>query len=234
MIMTSEKGKLNQKSLPERTADGILNMLHLRNYQVGAKLPNELQLASYFEVSRSTVRAAIALLQEKKILRVERGSGTYVADFKGKEDPDVDPLGLSLIYDKEKMALDLLDLRLMIEPRCALLAAQNASRRDRELLIKLCDEFDVLAASGASYVEKDMEFHQAIANCSGNLVIHNLIPYIHQMQVLTDRISSERRRQETAKEHRQIAEAIRDRRGADAFDAMQHHLNVIRNRFGRV
>lgn len=47
---------INQKSLPERTADAIAVMLNTENYSVGAKLPNELQMAERFEVSRSTIR----------------------------------------------------------------------------------------------------------------------------------------------------------------------------------
>ena len=49
---------VNQKSLPERTADAIVSMLHMENYKAGAKLPNELQMAQRFEVSRSTIRLA--------------------------------------------------------------------------------------------------------------------------------------------------------------------------------
>lgn len=225
------KDKLNTKSLPRRTADAIINLLHTENYRIGAKLPNEPELAEMFEVSRSTIRAALSILREKGIVYTRRGSGTFVADYRRENDPEYDPLGLSLVYDKRKLAMDLLDVRLMIEPRCAMLAAQNADARDIEKLIQICDEFDALVAAGKSYVEKDMEFHLAVANCSGNPVIHGLIPYIHQMQILTNRIAPRRRQMATASEHRRIAEAIRNRRGADAYDLMQFHLNIIRERF---
>lgn len=223
--------RLNTKSLPQRTADAIVNLLHTQNLRVGAKLPGEQELAAKFEVSRSTVRAALSILREKGILRTERGAGTFVADYRNGSDTEYDPLGLSLIYDKKKLVMDLLDVRLMIEPRCALLAAQNAVSRDIETLFHICDEFDALIAAGKSYVDMDMEFHLAVANCSGNPVLHNLIPYIHQMQILTNRIAPRRRQLATASEHRKIAEAIRDRRGADAYDLMQFHLNIIRERF---
>ena len=50
--------KVNQKSLPERTADAVMSMLHHENYGVGQKLPNEIKMAERFEVSRSTIRQA--------------------------------------------------------------------------------------------------------------------------------------------------------------------------------
>ena len=219
--------KVNQKSLPERTADSIMSMLHHENYGVGQKLPNEIRMAERFEVSRSTIRQAEKILEQRGILDIERGAGTFVSGSMGMNE---DPLGFSLIYDKTKLARDLLELRLLIEPKSASLAAQNAKRQDTELLFRLCDELEAMVAAGENYVRKDMEFHQAVANCSQNAAIHNLIPYIHQMLVLHDSISTNRHMEETVKEHRRIARAIAQRRGADAYDAMEYHLMVIRSR----
>lgn len=229
--MQVKKEPVNRKSLPERTADTLISMLHSENYRVGARLPSEPVLAERCEVSRSTLRMALDILRERGIIYTERGVGTFVADFGKKSEAEYDPLGLSMIYDKRKLALDLLDIRMLIEPKCALLASQNARHHDVEVLMRICDEFDSLVSSGQGYVQKDMEFHQAIANCSGNLVVPNLIPYIHQMQLLTERISPRRRREDTSAEHRRIAEAIVNHRGADAYDLMQYHLSVIRERF---
>lgn len=222
-----EINTVNQKSLPERTADAIVAMLHMENYKSGAKLPNEIQMAQRFEVSRSTIRLAERLLADRDILDIQRGAGTFVSHKLGVSD---DPLGFSLIYDKEKLARDLLELRIMIEPNAAALAAQNATRRDHELLFILCDELDGIIKSGKSYIKKDMEFHQAVANCSGNTAIHNLIPYIHQMQALYDSVSSTRHPRETVPEHREIALAISEHRGIDARNAMEYHLLSIRKR----
>lgn len=220
--------KINQKKLPERTADAILYMLHSENYKVGAKLPNEMKLAERFEVSRSTIREAIRILQQEGILYTEKGSGTFLKKIDSNQ--ETDPLGLSLVYDKKKLMADLLEIRILIEPRCAMLAAQNATRHDIDLLKRISEELEAKVENGESYVEKDVEFHQAIANCSGNLVIHNLIPYIHQSQILTDVISENRGKLSTVKEHRKIVEAIERRRGADAYDSMLFHLNKIREK----
>ena len=221
---------VNQKSLPERTADAIVSMLHMENYIAGTKLPNELQMAQRFEVSRSTIRLAEQFLARQGILDIQRGAGTFVSSKLGVSD---DPLGFSLVYDKKKLTRDLLELRIMIEPRAAALAAQNASRKDCELLFTLCDELDNIVHSGENYIKKDMEFHQAVANCSGNTAIHNLIPYIHQMQALYDSVAGTRRPRETAPEHREIAIAISHHKGVDAYNAMEYHLISIRKRIGK-
>ena len=72
--------KVNQKSLPERVADAIMTMLHMENYSVGSKLPNEYALAERFEVSRSTLRQAEKLLESRGILRIERGAGVFLSE----------------------------------------------------------------------------------------------------------------------------------------------------------
>ena len=45
---------MRHKSLPERTAEVICDMLYRENYRIGAKLPGELKLAEMLEVSRNT------------------------------------------------------------------------------------------------------------------------------------------------------------------------------------
>ena len=219
--------KVNNRSLPERTADTLLMMIHKENLTAGMRLPNEHTLASQLEVSRSTLRAAIKILADQNILRVERGSGTYVSQQFGMSG---DPLGLSAVYDKRKLVSDLLQIRLMVEPNTALLAAQYAKKQEISLLYHLCGEMEAEGLSPQEIIEKDMAFHQMIADCSRNSVIYHLLPMIHQMQILYDYVFPKRHREETNLEHRRIVEAIENRDGAGAKERMQYHLLVIRAR----
>ncbi len=221
--------KVNNRSLPERTADTILMMIHRENLTAGMRLPNEHILASQLEVSRSTLRAAIRILTEQNILRVERGSGTFVSEQFGMSG---DPLGYSAVYDKKKLVADLLQIRLMVEPNTALLAAQYAKKQEVRELYRLCSEMEEDELTPQKSIEKDMAFHQMIADCSRNSVIYHLIPMIHQMQILYDYVLPKRHRKPTNLEHRRIVEAIERHDGAGAFERMQYHLLVIRTRLG--
>ena len=120
-------GEMRHKSLPERTAEVICDMLYRENYRIGAKLPGELKLAEMLEVSRNTVRQAIRILEEKGVLEVERGAGTFVSSKMGMSE---DPLGLSMIMDKARLIKDLLEVRLLIEPRIAALAAERRTQKE--------------------------------------------------------------------------------------------------------
>lgn len=68
------------KSKYQLIADEIRSKILSNEYTVGSVIPPELQLQKDYEVSRHTVRQAIALLVNEGYLRKEKGSGTYVDD----------------------------------------------------------------------------------------------------------------------------------------------------------
>jgi len=214
--------EIDGRSLTERVADSIEHMIIDGKFLLGDKLPNEFELASQLHVGRGTVREAIKTLVSRNVLRIARGSGTYVSECIGVMD---DPLGFRFMPDKKKLALDLCEVRTMIEPRLAELAAENASAVDIEELQNLCDEVTVLIRSRKLYGRKDIEFHSKIAMCAGNRVVHALIPIINQgveaFTFLTHSSSAD-----TAPiTHQQVVDAIRNRDPLAARRAMARHLS---------
>ena len=212
---------MEYKSLPQRTADIICDMIYRNNYRVGAKLPNEMELSKKLEVSRSTVRQAIHILVERNVLEVRRGAGTFVSAKLGMSE---DPLGLSMILDQKKLLKDLLEIRLLIEPRLAAMAAERRTAEDLQKLEEICIQLEAACRQGDRYFERDMEFHTFIAGCSKNLVAHSLYPAICQTIILQESEIQSRQRKQTVKQHRRIYEAIAKQKVNDAFDAMTVHL----------
>lgn len=211
---------MQHKSLPERTADVICDMLYQNNYQVGAKLPNELELAKMFEVSRNTVRQAIRILTERNVLEARRGAGTFVSSKLGMSD---DPLGLSMILDKKKLIRDLVDVRMLIEPRLAALAAENRSAEELQQMKEICSRMENMCRKGGNYYEIDMEFHTFIAGCSHNLVVHSMFPAICQAIILQES-ALEKMGEVTLRAHKRIYRAIAAGKSSEAYDAMVAHL----------
>lgn len=75
------------------------------------------------------------VLVGQKLLNIRRGAGTYVVSTTTPED---DPLGLGAVKDKNSLSLDLVDVRLMLEPGIAEMAALHATDEEIEQLEVLC------------------------------------------------------------------------------------------------
>ena len=116
----SEFSHLKNKLLAEQVEDQIYHYILDEALEPGAKLPNEFALGEKFRVGRSTIREAVKLLSSKGIVEVRQGSGTYVVTtVKGLSDP----LNLRSVQDKNALAFDLVNVRLLLEPGIAEMAA---------------------------------------------------------------------------------------------------------------
>lgn len=214
-----------RKPLSEQIEDELFYYILEKPIPVGEKIPNEFELGEQFKVGRSTVREAVKGLVSKGILEVRRGSGTFVVSTSSI---DNDPLGLSKLEDKYKLALELFDVRLMLEPEIASQAAENASAEDMEELVRLCDETEALYLAGKNHTQKDVEFHTCIARCSGNRVVEMLIPVINTAVITFANLTHRKLMQETIETHRAVAEAIVAGDPVGAKCAMVMHLTYNR------
>ena len=157
----SEFSHLKNKLLAEQVEDQIYHYILDEALEPGAKLPNEFALGEKFRVGRSTIREAVKLLSSKGIVEVRQGSGTYVVTtVKGLSDP----LNLRSVQDKNVLAFDLVNVRLLLEPGIAEMAAQNATPEDIERLRRLCERVEAKIHEGDRYIEDDIAFHTCIAD----------------------------------------------------------------------
>ncbi|MDB8801059.1 MULTISPECIES: FadR/GntR family transcriptional regulator [Romboutsia] len=217
------------KPLGETTSEKIIKLIVDENLKIGDKLPNEYELADKLGVGRSTIREAIKALVSRNILEIKRGSGTFIKC--GVAD---DPLGLMFVKDKLKLAVDLLEIRFMIEPKIASLAAINATKEDIEELSKLCDEVEELILNGIPHMEKDIEFHTAIARSSKNLVTTSLVPIINKSIAVFIDVTNTQLKNETIETHKEILNAIKNKNANEAHDAMLLHLAYNRRNINRI
>lgn len=118
----SRLSNLKSKLLAEQIQEQIYRYILETPVEVGRKLPNEFELGQRFGVGRSTIREAVKLLVSRGVLEVKQGSGTYVVST---TPVDMDPLGLREIQDKMGLALDLADVRMILEPGIAEMAAPS-------------------------------------------------------------------------------------------------------------
>ena len=219
--------KMNKKLLASQVEEELLNYIIHEPVEIGAKIPNEFELAERFGVGRSTIRETVRSLATKGILEVRRGSGTYVIS---KNTIEEDPLGLAKFKDKYKLALELSELRLILEPEIAALACEYATRVVGAEITRLCDETEQLYKAGKNHTQKDIEFHTCIARCSRNRVVELLQPIIQTAVVTFVNLTHRKLMDETIETHRAITNAILAGDSVGARCAMIMHLTHNRRK----
>ena len=209
------------RPLADQAADIIIQYIIDKDLQAGDRLPNEYELIELLHVGRSSVREAIKALASRNILEVRRGSGTYVCERCGVVE---DPLGFMFVRDKLKLTQDLFEVRYILEPEIAAMAANRATQEDIEELEVLCAEMERQVRAGELHEAVDFEFHARIAKSSGNLALRNLLPIINQSIHLHIDPENFKLKDETIEVHWEITNAIKCHDAVGARDAMIVHM----------
>lgn len=220
------------KPLLEQAADKIRLYVKEHDMQVGDKLPNEFQLAEMCDVGRSTIREAIKLLIFEGVVEVIRGSGTFIAEQKNSISED--PIGLNDDSDLCKRALDFFDVRLILEPEVAALAAANATYADCQRLREAQKAVEDCISAKRDHLKADILFHTQIAECSKNKVVHNLTEIIVKGIPVFIEITRNSFANITVDHHRAIVDAIAAGDAVGARCAMITHLNHNRKKILKV
>lgn len=224
---------IKKQNLVEQTTQQLIRFIQDNEIAVGEKLPNEAELAQQLRVSRSTLREAVRILISRNVLKVRQGSGTYVSEKRGQSS---DPFGLAFIKDKQKMISDLYDMRYILEPEIAALAARHATaeqvERMRELVKKIEQSFD---EGDQQHVQFDIELHTLISQASGNEAYSYIVPIISRSVSLFNKSYDDLAAKNfTRKIHREIIAGIAAHDQAAARDAMLVHMSNNRLVYRRV
>lgn len=194
-------------------------------YAHGEKLPAERQLADAFNASRTTVRAALDQLEGERLVVRRVGSGTFV-NFRGQNDAgDVAEL---------TSPLELIEVRLGIEPQMARLAVLNATARDLDRLREALEKMEASSVSAESFTLLDEQFHQLIAESTHNPLMLWLYRHINEIRThgqwtaMRDKVLTPARIAEYNQQHRNLYEAIRTRDVDSAVAIVTNHLHYAR------
>ena len=139
-----------------------------------------------------------------------------------------DPLGLSSVQDKTALALDLVNVRLLLEPGIAEMAANNATEEDIARLLRLCERVETKIHNGDRYIEDDIAFHTCVAESSKNMVVEQLIPIIDTAVMMFVNVTHKKLIDETIMTHRMVVDAIAAHDPIGARNAMTMHLTFNR------
>lgn len=210
-----------QPSLVEQVCARIASEIRDESGGTNGWLPPERDLALKLGVSRPVVREATKRLELQGLLEVKHGVGTKVVDKLHK--PLNGSLELLIPDDKERLR-QLVQVRFMLEPENARLAAENATTEQIAGLRAALMHLEKAKAFEAA-VEADMRFHREVAAASGNqiatLLLHSLS---EQIQSSLIRGYSRTSTENAVRQHASVLNAIEKRDAAAAAQAMREHL----------
>ncbi len=210
-------------SLVEKVCQQLAGMARKDRQGDDGWLPTERELSAQLGVSRSVVREAVKRLEMQGLLEIQHGIGIRAVDKLHK--PLSSALAL-LVPDEDERLRQLVQIRFIMEPENARLAAEHATPTQLESLAAIHEAL-VLAKDREAAVRADMDFHCAVAEASGNriagLLMVSLCDLLHaSLSRGYGRVTTE----SAIQEHRAILQAIERRAPACAVKAMTQHIQT--------
>lgn len=205
-------------------------------YPPGGKLPSEAEMLARFGVSRTVLREAFKTLTAKGLIVSRTRVGTTVLDSAHWNffDADVLTWKVSQGFDMA-FVRDLAAIRLAIEPAAAQAAAEQATEEDIARMRDCVARMGDAPGDAGEFATADLEFHKAVGQASGNVLMRSLSAVIETALLASFRMSSPVREAEVHEEsvagHSRIVDAIEARDGDGAAQAMR---DIIGHGFARL
>jgi GntR family transcriptional repressor for pyruvate dehydrogenase complex len=194
----------------------------------GDKLPAERELADQFGVSRTAIREAMKALTYSGLVVIQPGRGTFVTDISSKVVRH--SFDMLVRGSNETGIKDLIEIREILEPEIAALAAVRAGSEDIESMEEAVRAMDMAMDDPETFIEADLDFHLALAQGSNNVLIPALI------DTLVELLREHRKRAASVEggmsrgqpHHKIILAAIKNNDANAARNSMRGHLEQVR------
>lgn len=217
----------------ELIADAVRGQIARGELRPGSPLPNETELLSHFGVARPTVREALRILEAERLVEVVRGArgGARVRQ------PDIRAASghCALLLQLQGATIaDVYEVRLMLEPAAARLAAERAPAAAARALRAVIDEEERIVDRGQSLAHLATRFQEMLVDVSGNQTLVLLVRLLHDLvarqavsrtpMIDVDDAGRDRLRRRLIGAQREVAAAIAAGRGAEAERLWRRYL----------
>jgi DNA-binding FadR family transcriptional regulator len=171
--MTSFK-PIRQTRVSQEVNDQIKQSILLGAFKAGDKLPSERELVEQFQVSRVAIREALRSLEHSGFLTTRQGAGggAYVIDLSFEH---LATAFLDLFLADKISMPELCQVRLLLEPEVARLAAQNVTPEYAEKLRQILDVEDLPPISLGEDIDRKSAAHFVLAEMCGNRFFEALV-----------------------------------------------------------
>lgn len=210
----------------QEVAEDLRDQIRSGELAVGQKLPPQRELASTLEVGRHAVREALALLEAENYIVTKRGAqgGSFVSEPSAPA-----AVWIELMRKNMTDLLEVLDFRIAIESRIAVLAAQRRTTLDLDAMRQAIDAIPKQPSSKSEFREADGRFHAAMARAAGNSRLESALRSARaDLFIPTDNIPYVETVEVTRRQHLQIFRAVEHQNPSAAARAVTRHIEETR------
>jgi GntR family transcriptional regulator, transcriptional repressor for pyruvate dehydrogenase complex len=212
------------EQIVQQIEESILN----GELEPGDQLPAERDLAQHFGVSRTAVREAVKTLREKGLVEAYSGRGTFITD--GTSQAVRQSLDLMVKIGQPHGSTHLAEIRSILEPEIAALAALRAQQSELETMRDAVAVMDRSRRDPEAYIEADLDFHLALAKAAANplmlSLVESVVGLLREQRITIFQVSGGPERGQL--HHKRILEALERHDPDQARKAMQAHLEQVR------
>jgi DNA-binding FadR family transcriptional regulator len=220
----------------ELIADAVRAQIGAGELQPGSPLPNETELMAHFAVARPTVREALRILEAERLVNVVRGArgGARVRE------PDIRAASgqCALLLQRQGATIaDVYEVRRMLEPSAARLAATRAPKQAARALQAVIDDEERIVDQGQSLASLAMRFQETLVERSGNPALVMLVGLLHDLvarqavsrvpMIDVDDAGRDQLRRRLIGAQRAVTAAIAAGRGAEAEELWRGYLSEL-------
>jgi DNA-binding GntR family transcriptional regulator len=202
------------ESLADKAYHAIRDLIVSLELAPGAVI-DERELIERLGIGRTPVREALRRLAQERLVEVYPRRGMFVTGV-----------------DVRELAR-LSEVRLVLEPEAARLAAERATEADREQLGALLAELD---AGGSELMGLDERVHRAVYRAAHNHLLEATLEqyYVLALRIWSIALDRAHDLEEAVEAHRSLLEAIRDGDGERAAATMRAHVENFEQAMHRV
>jgi len=219
-----EYKKIDKVIISEEIIAYFKNQILHKDFKPGEKLPSEEELSSQMGVSRGTIREALKVLIHMGLIE-RKNRGTYITET------SQNIMALTKVKNYKDI-FDIIEVRKIIEPALAKLAAENIDQQlqekfDKEMKKVINDK----VVGREAFWEHDIIFHDLIFLAAGNKILEDFIKglkgLVYENQSLLLNNDKNDVIPKALKNHIKIYNAVKEKNGSEASKWMQRHINEV-------
>lgn len=215
-------------NLSELAFKEIRNYITENKLKVGDKLPSEAKLTYQLGCSKSAVREALKSSEALGIIKVVHGKGAIINRF--NFDVIFQNLPYHLQVNKHDLE-ELLEIREAFEVYFLDKVIDKISSQTISRLQKLVAKMETMAEKGELRDEEDIEFHRLLCESSDNTAALKLLRVFWSFLSKASYVPGYKMDPVvTAKEHREILNAVEEHDVGRAKEAMKNHFSELKER----